>query len=235
MPELFSGAARDWKFTAKFIAFSIVFFILEFAFQFYINRPGDLYASAVRSFGLTGATFIALALLCSPIFRFRPSLAKYWALRRALGVAGFAFIFLHILAAMQLYFSWDVAKVYFSPNPFENPIVFGAISFIILIPIALTSTDWAMAKMGGSWKTVQRLVYFAFWAAVFHFLTINPPQLKNPAGYFLMAITALALLGELYWFAKTSVQKSFRGLGVLAGLVVILLYLIATYFAWLAK
>ena len=235
MPQPFEGAIKNWQFSLKFIAFSIVFFLLEFAYQFYFNPTGDLYSPLVRAAGLAGATFTAAALLCSPIFRWTPALAKYWTVRRALGVAGFVFILMHILAAMQFYFNWDIAKVYFSLNPFVNPIVFGTLAFIILLPVTLTSTDWAMQKLGGKWKMAQRLVYFGFWAMVFHFLTVNPPQINNPAGYLVLAIIGLALLGELYWFLKTAKDRKFQGVGVVVGLIVILLYLLGIYFAWVAK
>ena len=235
MPQLFEGAIKNWQFTLKFIAFSIVFFLLEFAFQFYLNSTGDLHASLVRSLGLSGATFVSSALLSSAVFRFQPKYAKYWTVRRGLGVTGFVFIFFHILAATQFYFKWDAGMEYFSLNPLENPIIFGAFSFLILIPVALTSTDWAMAKMGGNWKTVQRLVYVAFWAMIFHFLTIAPQQLTNPAGYILLLITFLALAGELYWFLKTAMQKNFKGTAVLIGIAIIILYILTAYLVWFRK
>ena len=78
---------------------------------------------------------------------------------------------------------------------------------------------------------MHRLVYFGYLFGVFHFLTINPVLLLNPAGYLLLGITVLALAGELFWFLKMIKSGKATKFGTLVGIVVILLWILL---GWLA-
>lgn len=234
MPALFEGAQKNWKFVLGFVVFSVLFWLLELGFQlFALHTP--LKLALVRSFSLAGTTFFGLALFSSAIFRWFPKSAKYWTIRRSLGVMGTVFIVFHVLTALNFVFNGDLQQTYFSLNPIENPVVFGSIAFPIFFVMALTSTDWAVQKLKTKWKAIHRLVYFGFWATVFHFLLINPPALMNLMGYLLMAVTFLALTGELYWFIQTTRQRKAFSLGTAIGILVIFLYLITAYLAWFAR
>lgn len=234
-PKLFEGAARNWKFTLGFITASLAFWLIEFAYQYYFASPWDIKASIIRSLAFSGATLIALSLLASSIFKFWPKYARYWTIRRALGVAGFLLGALHVIAAVNFAFSGNFLAPYYSLNPIENPLVFGGIAYALLFIITITSSDWAVARMGAKWKAVQRLVYFAFWALIFHFLLTNPPALKNLAGGLLLAVTTLALTGQLYWFVQFILKKRTTAKGVIIGMAVIALFLITAYLAWFSK
>ena len=148
---------------------------------------------------------------------------------------GYIFLSFHVFYAMQFFYSGNALSAFYSLNPFENPVIWGAIANPIFFVMAITSTDWAVQKLGGkNWKAIHRLVYFAYFATVFHFLTMNPPMLLNPAGYLLLLAAFLALAGELYWFAKTAAKNRFSTLGTKIGFLVILLYLIAAFIVFIA-
>ncbi|AJF59611.1 MAG: hypothetical protein QT03_C0001G0101 [archaeon GW2011_AR10] len=233
MPKLFEGARKNWKFVFAFLVFSLLFWLAEFAYQFYFASPGKFELSIVRSLGFSAATFISASLLTSIVFKFRPALAKYWHVRRSLGVAGFAFIVVHISAATNLIYNFNLALMYSVLDPFQNPLVFSALAYPIFFLMALTSTDWAVQKLGfAKWKAIHRLVYFAFLFSVFHFILINPPTLMNLAGYLLLALTALVLAGELYWFIKISSKNRFSGKGTIVGVILIVLYILFAYIAF---
>jgi sulfoxide reductase heme-binding subunit YedZ len=173
------------------------------------------------------------ALLTSSVFKFFPNLSDYWRVRRYMGVTGFTFIVGHVMSVYHYLFSWDVKAVYYTFNPLENPIIFGSIAFPIFMVMALTSTDWAVAKLGDrNWKRIHRLVYIAYLSAIFHFITINPMLLKNPPGYLLLTVTALTLLGQLYWFFRTVSAKKFRSWGTLYGFFLIAATLALGYLAY---
>ena len=234
MVKLFEGAIKNWKFVITFVVLSTIFWFLEFAYQFYIFTPGDLEFSLIRSFGFSAATFFGLALLSSSVFKWKPALAKYWDVRRNLGVMGFVFLLFHFRSVMAFVLEEDLSQIVWSLNPFENPLFFGLIGFIVFFLMAITSFDWAVAKLGSKWKMIHRLVYFGYWAGVSHFLLINPPALMNPAGYLLIAITFLALAGQLFWFIKTASKFNFKTRGTLIGIFVIFLYLVTLYFGLIA-
>ncbi len=234
MAKLFEGAIKNWKFVLKFSFFSLLFFMAEFFYQFYILIPGELNGSLVRSFALSGATFIGCALIISSIMRWKPELGIHWGTRRAFGVIGSIFILFHVLSVLTFFFNWEISNIFWSLNPIENPLLFGVLALPVFMLMALTSNDVAYVKLGKNWKTLHRFVYFGYLFAIFHFLLINPELLNNLAGYLLLGVTFLALSGELYWFLKHSFKVSFSGLGTKIGFFVILLYLFIGYFAFFA-
>lgn len=233
IPPPFAGARRDWKKLLVFGMLAALFWLLQFFYQYYVLVPGETTIAMLRSFALSGATLIGTALFSSAVFKWKPKYAKYWVWRRALGVTGFFFIIGHVLSVYAFLFQWNVAAVYFSFNPFENPIIFGSFAFPIFFAMAFTSFDWAVAKLTPRvWKTIHRFVYLGYISAIFHFLLVNPPLLKNPAGYLLLLITFLAVFGQLFWFFKTAAKVKFRSRGTVVGFALILLALVLMYLTY---
>lgn len=234
MPRLFEGALRSWKFVLGFLALSLAAWLAEFAYQFYGFSQGDLNLSILRASSLTGATFIGLSLLSSSVFRWVPRWARYWHVRRSLGVVGVCFSLVHVVFVLGHLMGWNVWLVFLSLNPFENPVLLGAMALPIFVAMALTSTDWAVQRMGfHRWKALHRLVYFAYLFVVFHFLVTYPAALMSAAGYLLILVTMAALAGELFWFVKTAWSVRFRSLGSGVGFLVIFLWLLFLYMFYL--
>ncbi|MCR4335456.1 MAG: hypothetical protein NUV57_02875 [archaeon] len=231
MPILFEGALKKWKFTLAFTAITLLFALLEIFYQLTLPLTTQSYA-IVRGLGFAGATFLAMALLLPSLFRFRPKLAKYWTITRALGVGGFLLICVHVAFAILVVYLGDLRFVFYSLNPMQNPLIFGVLGFLFFLPVALTSTDWAVRKFASGWKKIQRLVYLGFWASIFHFLMVNPLALNNVSGYLLELVTVAALLGELYWFFRVSGQRKFRSIGFAIGVFIIILYLVTIYLGY---
>lgn len=230
MVQPFEGARRNWKFVLSFIVISLLFWAAEFAYQFYVLVPEEFVPSLVRAHALSGATFIGLALLSSIVMRFKPHYAKYWYVRRSLGVMGVVFLLMHIGSVINFYWSGDTGRLITAFSSIENPIIWGEIGIALLFLLAISSTDWTVQKLTfPKWKTLHRLVYFGYMAGIFHFLTINPPLLQNPAGYLLLLVTLMALAGELYWMVKYSSTQQFKNLGFKIGLGIIALYLMLGY------
>ncbi|PIN85684.1 MAG: hypothetical protein COV47_00895 [Candidatus Diapherotrites archaeon CG11_big_fil_rev_8_21_14_0_20_37_9] len=232
MTYLFEGAFKKWKQNLIFITISIIFWLIEFSYQQSFLGNNDLGISVLRASAFTGITFISFALLSSIIFKFRPALAKHWDIRRNFGVIGFIFIAIHVLTATNILFMGNIANALFILDPFQNPVIFGLIAYPLLFIIAITSTDWAVKKLGGKWKRVQQLVYFVYFLSVFHFLLVNPPAIMNLAGYLVMLLIVLVLIGELYFFYLVSKQRQFKNKSLYVGILIIALYIIIAYFAY---
>lgn len=185
-----------------------------------------------RSLATTGATLIGWSLFSSLIFRWFPQTARFWPYRRALGVSGFLFAAGHVLVVFWGYYGWRLDVIYFSLNPFLNPLIFGSLAFPIFLIMFLTATDWAVAKLGGErWKNIQRLVYPAYLFTVFHFLLLVPNLTSLWPGMILVLTTLAVLTGQLYWWIQFSAKKKFRSRGTLVGLLIVALYL---FFGFLA-
>lgn len=229
-PRLFSGAKRRWRFVLAFVALSFAFLALQVWHQYAFRDP-TFETAMVRGAGLAGATFITFALLSSVLFKFRPRWARFWPVRRSLGVVGFAFVAVHVSSALTFYFPGDPLAA-FAPFGPQNPLVFGAFAFAIFAALFLTSTDWAVARLGTRWKALHRLVYFAYYATVIHFVTINPAFYASLPGAVLGAALVATLLGELYWFLRTRARLGWKGRGALVGYLIILLWLAALALAF---
>src|SRR4029077_7026416 len=106
-----------------FCALSLLFWLAEFAYQYFVLSPGDVPAALLRGSAFAGVTLIGTALFLSAIFKWRPRLAKYWRLRRNFGVAGVASITIHVLSVLNYIYQWNLFSVFYTFNPILNPVV----------------------------------------------------------------------------------------------------------------
>ncbi|MFA7308826.1 MAG: FAD-dependent oxidoreductase [Patescibacteria group bacterium] len=226
---------RYTKLILTVLGAGILFWAVQFCLQFFYLVPGNLASSLIRSFALTGATMIGAALLMSIVFKFIPALADHWRVRRYTGVVGVLFITLHALSVYALMYGWDFATVYWSLNPLKNPVVFGSLALTGFMIMALTSSDWMVAKLTyPRWKLIHRVAYFAWMSAIFHFVLVNPLLRHTLPIYLLFTVATLVVVGQLYWWIRIAGRKKFMTWGGLLGAVVILSYLALGYLAFFA-
>lgn len=130
------------------------------------------FSLAINVSGAWAFVFLFLALACTPVQRIARS---GWipAVRRPLGLAAFGYCFLHFLAyfvvgqKMNIKYVWEDATFVASRIP-------GWVSLLLLVPLALTSTDGMTRRLGGKrWKLLHRLVYVATAAAVLHVYMVD--------------------------------------------------------------
>jgi sulfoxide reductase heme-binding subunit YedZ len=119
--------------------------------------------------GYTTLMLLAIGLGITPVRRLSPRLSWMIKFRRLLGLFAFFYATVHMLAYVALYAGFnlnamidDVAKRRF--------ITMGVLAFTLLVPLALTSTNWAIRKLGGKrWNRLHRLVYLAAVAGLIHY------------------------------------------------------------------
>jgi len=211
---------------------SLLLFASSFLYEFFLVgiKP---QTALIRASSLSGVILISAALFSSALFKWRPRWAVHWKVRRYLGISGFVLIFIHVTSVVQLIFGGNIGKVFYEINPIKNPLIFGFISYIILFTLFLTSTDWAVKKLTPRhWKTIHRLVYVAYPLSIFHFALTNPAALYNPFGYLLIAMTACAVFGQLYWFVRIASRKKFLSKGSIIGILIIISSLFIAYLAF---
>ncbi len=230
MVKLFEGAIKNWKYVLTAVIAGVVFWFLQFCYQYFFVSAGHLDLSLIRSFAFSGATLIALALLVGPVFKLWPNI-NFVVHRRTFGVIGFAFIILHFGTVNTFVFGGNPWVAYTILDPFQNPLIFGAIGYFIFLVLFITSTDWATQKLSfKNWKTLHRLVYFGFILSVVHFSLINPAALDNLAGNLLRLLTFLVFAFELIAFVKISLRDK-KLLPIAVGIFIIL-FALALF--WLA-
>ena len=134
--------------------------------------------------------FLLLTLSVSPLHRLLPVLGLM-RLRRMLGLYAFFYASLHFLTYLVLdqFFEWDEIVKDVLKRPY---ITVGFTAFVMLIPLALTSTRAMVKRLGRHWKTLHRLVYVIATCGVIHFIWLVKADFLEPAIY---AIILTFLLG----------------------------------------
>jgi len=141
-----------------------------------------------RITGEWGLRFLLLTLLVTPLRRIT-NWNALGRLRRMLGLFAFFYVLCHFGVWLALDQFFDLDSIV-SDIIKRNYILAGFTAFVILIPLAATSANWTIKKLGGRrWQRLHRGVYFAAVAAVVHFLWLVKADYTEPAIYaFLFAL-----------------------------------------------
>lgn len=125
-------------------------------------------------------------------------------LRRMLGLYAFFYVLVHFLNWLILDqgLYWPGVLEDIGKRPF---ITIGFAAFLLLIPLAVTSTNQMMRRLGKRWKSLHRLVYLISLLAVWHYYWQVKSDVTEPLIY--LAIV-LVLLGWRAW--KVRVRNSFK-------------------------
>jgi sulfoxide reductase heme-binding subunit YedZ len=131
--------------------------------------------------GRYALTLLILSLACTPVhivFGFKQVLR----VRRALGLYAFLYASLHLLTFVGLDYGFDLALV--GRAILEKRFVqVGFLTFLILLPLAITSTRGWMKRLGKNWKRLHRLVYLAALLDVVHFVWVVKAGNPRPLPY----------------------------------------------------
>lgn len=138
----------------------------------YRGFMGDLGANPIEkvmnSLGFWTLTLLVSSLAVTPLRRI-PGLNWLIRFRRLIGLFAFFYVCLHFLTYLVLDQELDLAAV-LKDIPQRPFILVGFLAFLLLIPLAATSTTWSIRKLGGkNWNRLHRLVYLAAIAGVIHF------------------------------------------------------------------
>ena len=154
------------------------------------GRLGPEPIRAVELFtGTWGLTFLVITLAVTPVRRVTGWnwLAGY---RRPLGLFAFAYVTLHFLT----WFGVDqfFAIRYIGQDIVKRPyITVGFISFLLMIPLAITSPKSMVRRLGKRWATLHSLVYVAALGGIVHFVWSAKADLSTPTIYALVLVLLL--------------------------------------------
>lgn len=119
----------------------------------------------------TGTWTLVFLLVTLSITPLRKLTGQYWLIqyRRTLGLFAFFYGCLHFTTYIWLDQFFDLHSVY--KDIYKRPfITVGFTAFMLMIPLAATSTKWAIRKLGKRWQTLHRLIYLSAIAGVIHFM-----------------------------------------------------------------
>ncbi len=160
-------------------------------------NQGQLGADPIREVtlrtGKAAITLLVLSLAVTPL--------KIWfgwkqihPLRKILGLYAFLYVAIHLLIFVWLDYGLDLELILEATFEKQYALV-GFVAFLILLPLAITSTRWAMRKMGKNWTRLHRWVYLAGILAVVHYLLLVKNAYSSPLIY--AAILAVLLLTRI--------------------------------------
>ena len=165
----------------------------------YSAFTGNLTANPIEyithTTGLTALAFLIITLTVTPLRRLtgRNELVR---LRRMLGLFAFFYACLHVSTWFILDWFFDVASM--AADVVERPfITLGMTTFLLLLPLAMTSTAGMIRRLGKRWQRLHRLVYVAAFTAIVHFWWIVKADFREPR---LWALALSVLLGFRAWW-----------------------------------
>ncbi len=173
------------------------------------NQLGpDPTAAIAFATGLATLRLLAITLAITPVRKLWPRLNWLIRFRRLVGLFAFFYGTLHMLTYVALYSGFnvqamaaDIAKRRF--------ITMGVAAYLLLLPLALTSTTWAIRKMGGKrWNRLHKLIYAAIACGVIHYWWQVKPGVRTPAAMTVVVALLLAARPVLAWRERRKKQRA---------------------------
>jgi sulfoxide reductase heme-binding subunit YedZ len=157
----------------------------------------DPSSKIALSTGYAALLLLIVSLAITPLRRLSPRLSWLIKFRRLLGLFAFFYATLHLLTYVALYAGFDV-------NTMETDIAkrrfitMGVAAWLLLLPLAATSTNWAIRKLGGKrWAQLHKLVYVAAVCGIIHYWWQVKPGVLSPLR--LTIVLAVLLAARPVW------------------------------------
>ncbi len=163
----------------------------------YLGATGGLGVEPIKALehelGLLALQLVIVGLAITPLRRFAGlNLLKF---RRAIGLMTFFYVALHLLVWLVL----DVqilAQIW--ADILKRPyITVGMVGFALMVPLALTSNNWSVRKLGARWRGLHKLTYGAAILGGVHYVMLAKGFQIEPLVYLgvILALLALRLRG----------------------------------------
>jgi sulfoxide reductase heme-binding subunit YedZ len=156
----------------------------------------DPTATLSHTTGFTALRILIISLAITPVRRLSRSLGWLVRFRRMLGLYAFFYASVHLLIYLKLYANLDWATLVDDLSK-RRYIIAGFSAWLLLLPLALTSTRWSIRKLGKQWQTLHRLVYVAAVLGVIHYWWIVKSGVLDPVK--ITVVLAIVLLARPAW------------------------------------
>lgn len=159
----------------------------------YLAQTGGLGREPIKALehelGEIALQLLIIGLAISPLRQYlRINLLKF---RRAIGLLAFIYVTLHLLVWLVLDVGilsqiWaDILK-----RPY---ITIGMIAFTLMVPLAITSNNWSVRRLGTAWRRLHQIVYIAAVLGAVHFIMVKKVWELEPLLYLGVILALLAL------------------------------------------
>ena len=159
----------------------------------YLGLTGGLGVEPIKALehelGLFALQLLIAGLAITPLRRLAGvNLIRF---RRAIGVLAFTYVALHLLVWLVL----DVqvlARIW--ADIVKRPyITIGMIGFLAMLPLALTSNNWSVRRLGPKWRQLHKLTYIVVLLGAVHFVMLRKGFQIEPLAYLAAILILLAL------------------------------------------
>jgi sulfoxide reductase heme-binding subunit YedZ len=160
---------------------------------------------AMNQLGLIALVFLVAALACTPL---KTLFGWTWPirLRRMLGLFGFFYALLHVLTYSGLDQELDWAAIWADVTK-RKFIFVGFAAFVLLVPLAATSTAGAVRRLGfARWKMLHRLAYLAPALGAIHFFLRVKKDVREPLVYAAVLGALLLVRVAVYLRSRATVS-----------------------------
>jgi len=143
--------------------------------------------------------FLVFTLCITPLRKI-PGLSALIRYRRMLGLYAFFYVCLHFTTwlALDRYFDWSQMVDDISKRPY---ITVGFTAFVLLIPLAITSTAGWIRRLGGKrWNRLHKLIYVSAVLGVIHYYWLVKSDVRKPVAYGI--VIGLLLAWRLVFWLK---------------------------------
>ena len=149
--------------------------------------------------------FLCLTLAVTPLRRFT-GINELLRLRRMLGLFTFFYASLHFLTFIWFDHFFDLAEI--MRDVFKRPfIAIGFLAFILLVPLALTSNDAMLRRLGRRWSLLHRLIYPIAILALLHFWWMRAGKHNFAEPLVMSAVVAILLALRLIWLRRAFLSR----------------------------
>ena len=179
------------------------FLILAWHTYHDLTHPGavallgpDPTATLAHGTGFATLRILIISLVITPVRRLSKSLGWLVRFRRMLGLYAFFYASVHLLVYLKLYANLDWPTLVDDLSK-RRYIIAGFSAWLLLLPLALTSTKWSIRKLGKRWQVLHRLVYVAAVLGIVHYWWIVKTGVLDPLK--ITIVLAIVLLARPAW------------------------------------
>ena len=149
--------------------------------------------------------FLCLTLTVTPLRRIT-GLNALMRFRRMLGLFTFFYASLHFLTFIWFDHFFDLAEM--MRDVLKRPfIAMGFSAFLLLVPLALTSNDLMLRKLGRRWSVLHRLIYLIAVLALLHFWWMRAGKNNFAEPLVMGSVIAVLLALRLIWLRRDTLRR----------------------------
>jgi methionine sulfoxide reductase heme-binding subunit len=164
----------------------------------------DPVKETLHVLGKTGLNLVLITLLVTPV-RQLTGFTHVLRIRRMLGLFAFFYILLHFLLYIS-YQGFDLGEII--KDVVKRPyITIGFLGLLMLIPLAITSTNKMMRRLGRRWQSLHRLVYVIAILGVWHYYWQVKKDIREPLIYIGIVAVLLGYRAVRAWQKKQVTSK----------------------------